>query len=535
MPVAALVMAAQAQPVIPLEYEIDGAEDIRAGFDPSFTDSDFSGARGIAGEGDTIIISRCSKIPNNTSLPTTGEFLVYRKNASGSYDLMELNSDTVVGVPGVTLAQPREWYGWSIAMEGNTLVVGASYYPHFTSPTSTDPTDIVQDPYGLYGDQDLTGAAFVYTRTNASSDQWDLQQVLYSPEPVNGERYGHKVMFHDGRLLVVATRAFVPGFSLAPGSGCQNIRSEINVYEVSALTNQYEIVQEIVPPFMDGEAAFGAISNGTSPDVNGNCVGGLPGDQIPPIHSRQESPTVSGSIGYDNERARDITVDGDWLAAVANQGMYVYEYNSVSSQYDLHTTVLSSSLSTPINATKGWTDIGMDNGLIAVVSKPGLGQPGGMVLFEYESSTDTWDEKVVTADVHAGKSVSVDNDHVLVQGGNVVWKYIRATEELLMVGEIDFNATAAIAPAAHAVAFDGHYLIPDTRESATGGISINVRAISDCPYDLNGDGSLNFFDISDYMTLFNASDLQADYALPYGVLDIDDINHYLALHGSGCP
>jgi hypothetical protein len=50
------------------------------------------------------------------------------------------------------------------------------------------------------------------------------------------------------------------------------------------------------------------------------------------------------------------------------------------------------------------------------------------------------------------------------------------------------------------------------------------------PYD-----TLNFFDISAYLALFNASDPAADLAEPFGALNFFDISEYLSLYNAGCP
>ncbi len=56
-----------------------------------------------------------------------------------------------------------------------------------------------------------------------------------------------------------------------------------------------------------------------------------------------------------------------------------------------------------------------------------------------------------------------------------------------------------------------------------------------CAADLNGDGLLNFFDVSEYLALFNAGDPAADLAEPFGVLNFFDLAAYLALYNAGCP
>jgi hypothetical protein len=48
-------------------------------------------------------------------------------------------------------------------------------------------------------------------------------------------------------------------------------------------------------------------------------------------------------------------------------------------------------------------------------------------------------------------------------------------------------------------------------------------------------GTLNFFDLSTYLTLFNSGDPAADLAAPFGTLNFFDLSAYLAVFNQGCP
>lgn len=56
-----------------------------------------------------------------------------------------------------------------------------------------------------------------------------------------------------------------------------------------------------------------------------------------------------------------------------------------------------------------------------------------------------------------------------------------------------------------------------------------------CVPDLNMDGNLNFFDVADYIALYNADDLAADFAAPFGTLNFFDVAEYIAAFNAGCP
>lgn len=55
-----------------------------------------------------------------------------------------------------------------------------------------------------------------------------------------------------------------------------------------------------------------------------------------------------------------------------------------------------------------------------------------------------------------------------------------------------------------------------------------------CVADLNGDGDLNFFDVSAFLTAFNSGDLSADFTGD-GVLNFFDVSDFLSAFSAGCP
>lgn len=53
--------------------------------------------------------------------------------------------------------------------------------------------------------------------------------------------------------------------------------------------------------------------------------------------------------------------------------------------------------------------------------------------------------------------------------------------------------------------------------------------------DFNGDGSLNFFDVAAFIAAYNAGDLSADFAAPYGTLNFFDVSEFISQFINGCP
>jgi hypothetical protein len=56
-----------------------------------------------------------------------------------------------------------------------------------------------------------------------------------------------------------------------------------------------------------------------------------------------------------------------------------------------------------------------------------------------------------------------------------------------------------------------------------------------CTADFNNDAVLNFFDISAFVTAYNAQDPAADLAAPAGVWNFFDLAEFISLYNAGCP
>jgi len=62
----------------------------------------------------------------------------------------------------------------------------------------------------------------------------------------------------------------------------------------------------------------------------------------------------------------------------------------------------------------------------------------------------------------------------------------------------------------------------------------SVAALAGCQADINGDGDLNFLDVSEFLSLFGDGDLGVDF-VDDGLLNFFDVSEFLALYGAGCP
>ncbi len=71
-------------------------------------------------------------------------------------------------------------------------------------------------------------------------------------------------------------------------------------------------------------------------------------------------------------------------------------------------------------------------------------------------------------------------------------------------------------------------------DAAVAWVEDNLLA-APCVADMNGDGTLNFFDVSAFIGLFNARDPRADLAAPFGVWNFFDVSAFIAAYNAGCP
>lgn len=61
------------------------------------------------------------------------------------------------------------------------------------------------------------------------------------------------------------------------------------------------------------------------------------------------------------------------------------------------------------------------------------------------------------------------------------------------------------------------------------------HATSACPADINNDGELNFFDISDFLSMFVAGDPRVDFVGNNSEFNFFDVSEFFDLYEAGCP
>ena len=132
------------------------------------------GSEGVILSGSTLVLS------NIGIAGAIGAGAVYNKNSSGVW-----GPPTVLTAPN---AEPDDFWGWSMSLSGNTLVVGAP---------GEDSNGNSQADNSLAS----SGAAYVFTR-DVTSGAWSEPQYLKSPNPTFSGSFGSSVAV-SGDLLAI--------------------------------------------------------------------------------------------------------------------------------------------------------------------------------------------------------------------------------------------------------------------------------------------------------------------------------------------
>jgi hypothetical protein len=167
--------------------------------------------------GDTFIIGS----PNDTVNGTSGAGSVYINKRNGvSWEL-----EQILSKPGTL--QENEYFGWSAAIDGDTIVVGC--------------------PYETIASHNAAGAVYVFTR---SSGVWTYSQQLTADNPETDALFGNSVAIQGNTIIV--------GEPKYPGYGTAYVFSHTSSWARSAI---------LTPTSPQVGSQFGI-----SVDIDGNTV-----------------------------------------------------------------------------------------------------------------------------------------------------------------------------------------------------------------------------------------------------------------------
>jgi FG-GAP repeat len=212
----------------------------------------------------------------------------------------------------------------------------------------------------------------------------------------------------------------------------------------------------------------------------------------------------------------------------------VYLFSALSG---LQIAELSSNEGVP-NEQFGYS-LAIDNGLIAV------GALATATAYTYDASTFAQIRKITpsTPGNGFGWSIDIDGNKVVVgalldpingvQSGSGYLFNAFTGDELAKLIPSD---GAVFEQFGSAMAIDNDLVIVGARNDNDNGSSSGSAYFFDifCPADLNGDGVLNFFDISLFLTAFNNQSPIADFNND-GFFNFFDVSAFLAAFSAGCP
>ena len=172
----------------------------------------------------------------------TGAVYIFRRNGSE----FELTAETLFPENATT----EDHFGWSVALDGTILVVGAPE----------------NDKNG-----ENSGLAFIYE--HIGNNQWNLIKELEAPNPQEGQEFGHDVAIDHG-LIVVSSKFDTDNYyddgPLTNGAGFA--QGSVFVYEQAS---NWEFTEKLIPQEEEGHRWD---AYGTSLALHGNYLAvGAPG------------------------------------------------------------------------------------------------------------------------------------------------------------------------------------------------------------------------------------------------------------------
>ena len=405
-------------------------------------------------------------------------------------------------------------YGFAVAIEGGMVLVGSPFDDDFGVDSGSVYVRTAQQTFKLNasdadaGDRfgssvDIsgsyavvgapynsdagfgTGAAYVFDLTNG-------QQIykLLAPVPDGAEYFGGSVAI-DGNTAVIGADGAHDGFTATGAAFVFDLTTGLMVHKLT-------------------DAVAGPLDRfGSAVDISGNIAvigewgdNGVPNDvgaaYFFDVTTGQELHKLIPSDGASEDRfGRSVAIEGD--RAVIGAYRDDDDGNDSGSAYIFDVTTGQELLKLTASDASGTSYFGYSVAIDhqhAVIGAPlgGATTPGG-TCYVYDLSTGKEQAMLIPSDEAItgwfGYSAAVDD------GLTVVGAYLE--------DELATNAGAA-------------YLFD----------------IVLCPADITGDGNLDFFDVSAFLSAFAAGDPIADFTGD-GAFDFFDVSAFLAAFSAGCP
>ena len=362
--------------------------------------------------------------------------------------------------------------GFSVAIDGDYAVVGTPSYDN--------------DPDTNQGKIDI------YHNSNGS---WSLIQTITESTPAGF--LGWAVDISGGMIVASAPK-----------------------YQPSSSSNENGFVYTYHDPNNDG-VWTSATSVLVTPSTCSNC-----------------------EIEFGNSLAINETLSGDILLAVGTVGerVYTYKFNSANMNW----SPLSEISRSTSESTNFGTDLDFSDSELAISASGGNGSAS-----IYSLSGTTWTREVTFSDSSSstgyGVAVSFDDDHLLVgatkadftnsNNGSIYEYLFQSGSWSLNRNYVVFEDDAGLGAS---VAIDGKFIAGGAPTFKVSGNSITDDGVvcifntTNCgAADLNNDGTLNFYDVSEFLDLYNSMDPLADWD-DNGSFNFFDVSGFIQSYNEGC-
>ena len=403
-----------------------------------------------------------------------------------------------------------DWLGESVDIEGSTAVAGARQATdesngHITSGSvriyergatgwsfthEFFPEENAQTPfvavrnYGSAVDLDSTATLLAVGARNASIDgtgtgagvvyersgsSWVRSGLITAPTPVHGTHLGDSISVEESWLAIGAK----DDNSIASGSGI------VHMYQRQSL-GSWSYQSSLNSPLMAHTSRFG-----TALELSRSDLG---------LTLAVSAPTES---------------DAGWPG---HGRVYIYVLDEATMQWNLVQGILPEILSSSIAYGN---DLSIDHNTLAI-GAPYLHEPGG------PPSLWTGGVELFNLDANVGQFIrrTTIRPQQAHWGSNNRW----GNSVGLSGGTVFLGSAFA----------DGEMYDPANANLEYGAMTAHdIICVPECPADINGDGVLDFFDVSTFLGSLSSGDQAADFNQD-GVLDFFDVSAFLSAFGAGC-
>ena len=400
--------------------------------------------RSVAISGDYAIVG--SNLDDDGGL-SSGSAYIFKRTGNTWTQQQKLTADDAAG---------SDYFGTSVAIDGDTVIVGASQDSHgvsaggsayiFTRTGSTwtqqqkiIPTDLttfsnfgfsvdIQGDTVVIGARFLNfdnnpsqkyGAAYVWTRSGST---WTQQQRLEHPTPVSFDGFGASVAISGNTIAVGVTGRDVSPSVTSTGSVC--------VFTISGST--WTLQQELVANDPQAGAQFGA-----KVDIDGdNIAVGVPFHNIDGVGSAgsvyvftrtgstwtQQQKIIPDNPAANSYFGNSVGIQGNtlffgWPKTYSNGDGSVFIYKRTNNVWSLTQTLISSDTATNKTGYEYGESIGVHNGSIIIGESGNTNAEGAAYIFtelfpkiDIQSDLDVDENLHATGNITFGGTITLGSD-----------------------------------------------------------------------------------------------------------------------------